>query len=111
MRTLGIGLMYWARTWSDDQLPFFARARQAGFDAVEISLVNGGDFDVERYRESLRQFGLEPNCLMGLTPQTDIASPDQSIRKAGIEYIKRALEATSKLGSPILCGLPYVQWL
>jgi D-psicose/D-tagatose/L-ribulose 3-epimerase len=103
--------MYWARTWSDDQLPFFARARQAGFDAVEISLINGGDFDIEPYREALNQFGCKPNCIMGLTPETDITSPDQSIRTAGIGYLKRALEAAGKLGSPILCGLPYVQWL
>ncbi len=74
MRILSIGLMYWARTWSDDQLPFLARARQAGFDAVEISLVKGGDFDIEPYREALSQFGLQPYCIMGLTPETDITS-------------------------------------
>lgn len=111
MRTSGIGLMYWATTWSDDQLPFLAKAKHAGFGAAEISLLKGGDLDVKAYRARLDQFGLQPYCIMGLNPGTDITSPDPAIQRAGIEYIKRALEVVSKLGSPILCGLPYIQWL
>jgi D-psicose/D-tagatose/L-ribulose 3-epimerase len=111
MRTLGIGLMYWASRWSDNQLPFLQKAQQAGFEAVEISLVTGGDFDVAAYRQALGQFGLKPYCIMALNAQTDITSPDSAIRRAGIEYVKRALEAVHQLGSPILCGLPYMQWL
>jgi D-psicose/D-tagatose/L-ribulose 3-epimerase len=111
MRTLGIGLMYWASRWSDDQLPFLRKAQQAGFDAVEISLITGGDLDVASYQKALDQLGLRPYCIMGLNSQTDITSPDIATRRAGIEYIKRALEAVNKLGSPILCGLPYIQWL
>jgi D-psicose/D-tagatose/L-ribulose 3-epimerase len=111
MRTLGVGLMYWASRWSDNQLPFLPKAQQAGFDAVEISLINGGDLDAAAYRQALDRLGLRPCCIMGLNAQTDISSPDMAICRAGIEYIKRALEAVNKLGSPILCGLPYIQWL
>lgn len=111
MRSSGIGLMYWAKTWSDNQLPFLEKAQQAGFDCAEISLLNGGDIDVDSYREALDRLGLRPYCIMGLTASTDISSPDAAIRKAGIEYVKRALEAVAALGSPILCGLPYMQWL
>ncbi len=111
MRALGIGLMYWATTWSDNQLPFLEKAHRAGFGAVEISLLKGSDIDIASYREALDRLGLRPYCIMGLNAETDITSPDLAIQKAGIEYIKRALEAVNKLGSPILCGLPYMQWL
>jgi D-psicose/D-tagatose/L-ribulose 3-epimerase len=110
MRSVGIGLMYWANTWSDNQLPFLTKARQAGLDVAEISLLKGGDIDVAAYREALNRLGVQPYCIMGLNPATDITSPDPNIQRAGIEYIKRALEAVEKLGSPILCGLPYIQW-
>ncbi len=111
MRTLGIGLMYWAATWSDNQLPFLKKAHQVGFDAAEISLLKGGEIDVVSYREALDRLGLQPYCIMGLNATTDISSPDAVIQKKGIEYVKRALEAVARLGSPILCGLPYMQWL
>lgn len=111
MRTLGIGILYWAERWQQAQPPLFRRAKDAGFDAVEISLVNGADFDLNEYRRALSDTGLQPYCIMGLNAATDISSPDGAVRAAGIEYLKRALEATRKLGSPILCGLPYLQWL
>ena len=111
MRSVGIGLMYWANTWSDNQLPFLAKASQAGFDVAEISLLKGGDIDVAAYRDTLKRLGLQPYCIMGLNPATDITSPDHHIQRTGIEYIKRALETVAKLGSPILCGLPYIQWM
>ncbi len=111
MRALGIGLMYWAATWSDSQLPFLEKTRQAGFDIAEISLLKGADIDVPAYRAALDRFGLQPYCIMGLNADTDISSPDRLVQKAGIEYVKRALDAVARLGSPILCGLPYIQWL
>jgi D-psicose/D-tagatose/L-ribulose 3-epimerase len=111
MRKLGIGIMYWASTWNDEQPPLFAKAKAAGFDAVEVSLINGADLDFKAFRSALDHTGLDVYCIMGLGPQTDITSPDAAIRRNGIEYVKRALEATAKLGSPVLCGLPYLQWL
>ena len=110
-RKLGIGIMYWASTWNDEQPPLFAKARAAGFDAVEISLINGADFDLKAFRSALDHNGLDVFCIMGLNPQTDITSPDETIRRAGIEYVKRALDAARQVGSPSLCGLPYLQWL
>jgi len=103
--------MYWAATWSDNQLPFLQKAKQAGFDAAEISLLKGDDIDVAAYRQRLEKLDLKPYCIMGLNSETDISSPDLAIQRAGIEYLKRALEAVAGLGSPILCGLPYMQWL
>lgn len=111
MRQVGIGILYWATEWTTPQVPLFGRASAAGFDAVEVSLINGADFDVEGYKAALAEVNLKPYCIMGLDAETDFASPDESVRRTGIEYVKRALEATAQLGSPILAGLPYVQWL
>lgn len=111
MRQVGIGILYWADTWDTPQIPLFKRASAAGFDVVEVSLINGADFDIAGYKAALAEANLNTYCIMGLNAETDISSPDASVRRAGIEYVKRALEATAQLGSPILCGLPYVQWL
>lgn len=111
MRQVGIGVMYYAKTWADDQLPLLKRVADGGFDAAEISLVNGGELDIAAYRDELQRQQLQPFCIMGINADTDLSSPDASVRRNGVEYVKRALEATAKLGSPVLCGLPYVQWL
>ena len=110
MRQLGINILYWADHWTDSQPPLFEKAKQAGYDAVEISLIQGGGIDVKPYRTALEHNDLNPFCIMSLSPETDISSPSASVRQNGIEYVKRALETTSKMGSQVLCGLPYITW-
>ncbi len=111
MRTLGIEIFYWIENWSGDQVAYFSRARATGFDAVEISLVTGPDIDIASYRAELERFDLQVYCSMGLPEDKDITSPDATLRKAGVEYLKRCLATAAQLGSPILGGLPYAPWL
>jgi D-psicose/D-tagatose/L-ribulose 3-epimerase len=111
MRKIGIEIFYWLENWSDDQATCFARAKSAGYDAVEISLVTGPDIDIVTLRAALDRYGLDVYCSMGLPQDKDITRPDNSVRRAGIEYLKRCVDTAARLGSPILGGLPYVPWL
>jgi len=111
MRSVGIEIFYWLDNWSDDQASCFARAKSLGFDAVEISLVSGPDIDISSIRAELDRNGLDVFCSMGLPEDKDITSPDDTVRRAGIEYLKRCVETAARVGSPILGGLPYVPWL
>lgn len=111
MRIPGIEIFYWIPEWGTDQPPFFHKARTAGFDAVEISLVAGPDIDVAAYRRALDEHDLTVYCSMGLPPDKDITSPDAAVRQAGIAYLKRCVETAARLGSPVLGGLPYAPWL
>ena len=98
MRKVGIEIFYWLDNWSDDQVACFARAHRAGFDAVEISLTGGPDVDFARIRAELDRQQLGMYCSMGLPQEKDITSPDDGVRRAGIEYLKRCVETASRLG-------------
>ncbi|MBL8134097.1 MAG: sugar phosphate isomerase/epimerase [Anaerolineae bacterium] len=111
MRQVGIEIFYWLQNWSDDQVACFGRARDIGFDAVEISLISGPDTPVAAMRAELARLGLTVYASMGLPLEKDITSPDASVRRGGIEHLKRCVEAAARLGSPILGGLPHVPWL
>ncbi|MGH9136748.1 MAG: sugar phosphate isomerase/epimerase family protein, partial [Acidimicrobiales bacterium] len=110
-RTVGVEVFYWLDRWSDDQTACFAKARQAGFDGVEISLIAGSTPDVERCRATLADEGLRIACSTGLTPSLDVSSPDGAIRNAGIAHLTAALETAAALGSPVLGGVTYAPWL
>lgn len=111
MRKLGIEIFYWLENWQDDQVSCFAKARAAGFDAVEISLINGPDIDITSFRAGLEQHQLDVFCSVGLPLANDITSADASVRRSGIEYLKRCAETAANIGSPILGGLPHIPWL
>ncbi len=112
MRKIGIEIFYWIENWSDDQITYFPKAHDCGFDSVEISFVSGPEtIDVPRMRSELDHLDLQVFCSTGLSQETNITSPDQSIRDAGIAYLRQCLETTQKLGSPILGGVTYAPWL
>ncbi|MEL6148785.1 MAG: sugar phosphate isomerase/epimerase family protein [Chloroflexota bacterium] len=111
MRTPGIEIFYWIDDWATDQPPYFEKARAAGFDAVEMSLVNGPNIDVAAYKAALEAHNLQVYCSMGLPQEHDITHPDDAVRQRGSEYLKQCVETAAKLGSPVLGGLPYVPWL
>lgn len=111
MRDVAIEVFYWLDNWTDDQIGVFARAAAAGFDGVEISFVSGPAIDWQRMRGELDRYGLRVFASTGLSPATDISSADARVRSAGIEYLKRCLESASRVGSPILGGVPYAPWL
>jgi D-psicose/D-tagatose/L-ribulose 3-epimerase len=111
MRKIGIEIFYWLENWSDDQTSHFAKAKALGFDAVEISLIAGPDTPIDKMRAELDRCGLDVYCSMGLPLMNDITSPDEQVRRSGVEYLKRCVDAAASVGSPILGGLPYVPWL
>ena len=112
MRKFGIEIFYWIDNWSDDQIAYFARAKDCGFDAVEISFVSGPEsVDIARMRRESDRLGLDVYCSTGLSPQTDITSPDPAVRQAGVNYLHLCLRTAHKVGSPILGGVTYAPWL
>lgn len=110
-RPVGIEIFYWLDRWSDDQSAAFAKAAEAGYDGVEISLVAGLDVGVERMARTARSLGLDVLCSTGLSPTMDISSPDASVRRAGVDHLRRCLDASARLGSPILGGVTYATWM
>jgi D-psicose/D-tagatose/L-ribulose 3-epimerase len=111
MRIIGLEIFYWLKNWSDDQTSCIARSKAAGFDAVEISLISGPDTPIDEIKAEAERYGMRVFCSMGLPLDKDITSPDVSMRHAGVEHLKRCVEAAARVGSPILGGLPYVPWL
>jgi D-psicose/D-tagatose/L-ribulose 3-epimerase len=110
-RPIGIEVFYWLDRWSDDQTVCFDKARKAGFDGVEVSLVAAAMPDVEQYRRMLAEHGLGVVCSTGLTPTLDVSSPDRATRRAGVAHLTKALEVAASLGSPVLGGVTYTPWL
>jgi D-psicose/D-tagatose/L-ribulose 3-epimerase len=111
IRPIGIEAFYWLDRWSDDQASTFAKAAEAGFDGVEISLVAGLDADTSRLEEAARAAGIKLVCSTGLTRELDISSPDPRIRAAGKEHLQRCLRQAAELQSPVLGGVTYAPWM
>lgn len=110
MAKIGVHLALWTRDWSDDILPFAESAKAIGYDGVEISLLGNVAKAPEQTGEAIRAMGLAATCTTGLGPATDLASDDPSIRAAGVDALRAAIDVTARLDSRQLCGVIYGAW-
>jgi D-psicose/D-tagatose/L-ribulose 3-epimerase len=84
-----------------------AGAQSAGFDLLEIPLMNPATFDSLAARKVLDGSGLSVSASLGLTAQTDISSTDPHAVAAGKDTLMRCLDHLAEMGGTHLCGVIY----
>jgi D-psicose/D-tagatose/L-ribulose 3-epimerase len=113
MNAIGLFFTHWATEWSVDFVGVARRIAGLGFDVMEISLAeftglpNAEKHELKQVADDL---GLTVTCLIGLSSDYDMASPDQSVRNRAVEYVKHLLDDCRLLGSPVFGGLNYCAW-
>lgn len=84
-----------------------AQTAAAGFDLVELPLMDPATFATAAARAALDEHGLAATGSLGLTAATDISSGDPAATRAGEELLLRAVDVLAELGSGHLCGVVY----
>lgn len=101
-----------ALVWSGDWTPEGARtaisgAARAGYDYIEIALLDPWKVDVAMTRDLLAEYGIRAHASLGLSPSTDVTSTDLSIVERGDELLQKATDVLADLGGTELCGVLY----
>lgn len=93
-----------------DPISFAESARmtsEAGFDLLEIPLMDPWSFEPQQASRTLAEHGLAATASLGLTAQTDLSSEDPSVVARGEETLNKCLEIVHDLGADYLCGVIY----
>ncbi len=109
----GVFFAYWTKEWKGDYLHFAERVHRLGFDVLEVSageLLNMSDSDLRELRALTKDLGIEITSNTGLPRDKDIASPDPSVRRAGLKWVTEIMQAMDKLDSRVLAGVLYSHW-
>jgi len=110
---IGIYYAYWTRNWDADFHPFIDKVAELGFDVLEV---NGGTIArmTPEERQSLKAHadnrGIILSHCIGLPPQYDLASEDETARKNGIAFLRKMAEAIGEMGGGNLSGIIYSCW-
>lgn len=98
----------WTGNFDAEGLRFAAdKTREAGFDLIEIPLMDPEGIDVASARRALAANDLIATGSLGLTPGTDISSDDPDIVAGGAAVLNKALEVVSDIGGTHLVGVIY----
>jgi len=113
MRKIGIFYAYWTEEWDVDFLPFVDRVKQLGFDQLEINAGPMVDMTTEkktRLRGEADRLGIALSYGIGLTPEHDVSSLNETVRKQGLIYMKKMIEAIGSMGGGMIGGTIHSYW-
>src|SRR5581483_11361211 len=98
--------------WTDDCTgakfpPLFGRLRAMGYDTVELPILNVDARKLAALARTLDGLGLARTSATCLTPDRNLIGEDRRQRRAGVEHLKRVIDASRQIGSPLLIGPIY----
>ena len=107
MNPLGASTWIWTSPFGDESLELVVRAKQFGFDVLEIAVEDPDRITGSRLREAGEQAGVTFTVCGAFGPDRDLSHDDAAIRAIGIEYVKRCVDLAAELGAPHFVGPMY----
>jgi D-psicose/D-tagatose/L-ribulose 3-epimerase len=104
MNPIGLISMQFARPFTAEHFPLFARIKRQGFDFVELLVPEEGELDLATTRRALADAGLGVVLAARVNLQRNLASDDPAAHAAGIAYLRYATDCAAALGASIVGG-------
>ncbi|QDC00950.1 sugar phosphate isomerase/epimerase [Mesorhizobium sp. 8] len=102
---IGMCMFLWTTNVTKKHEPLLRDIKAAGFDGVEIPIFEGTPDDYARLGEILDRIGLQRTAVSAMgDPAMNLISPDAATRKAGIAFVKNAIDCAAALGAHTLSG-------
>jgi D-psicose/D-tagatose/L-ribulose 3-epimerase len=100
----GMNLLLWTDQLHDDMMPVLRQLKEMGYDGVEVPMFSPDEALYRTWGQRLDGLGFERTVVTIRTEADNPISPDASVRAAGIDATKRALDCCQALGATALCG-------
>jgi len=101
---VGMNLLLWTAAASEEHLPLLGAIRDWGYDSVELPMFAAGASPWKRLARALDDLGLHRTAVTVMPPEANPISEEPAVRRAGVEHLKRCVDACADLGAGVLCG-------
>src|SRR5262249_1440568 len=97
---IGFCMFLWTTSIAKKHEPILEDIKATGYDGVEIPVFVGKVDDYRRLGDTLDRIGLERTAVSAIgDPAMSLISSEAATRKAGIDYMKWAIDCTKALGA------------
>ena len=113
MNKLGIFMNFWENGWMADHVKYIEKASKIGFDVLEFQaqpLLEMSQSRMDELKAAAKHFGIELTYSLGLDKKYDISSTNESVRRAGINYLSEIMKKVSYMDGKIISGVSYAGW-
>ena len=100
----GMNLLLWTSGVTEEHFGLLADLKSWGYDGVELPMFDFDLTNAAKVGAELKRLGLEATAVTVCTPEENPISAEASIRQAGLDRLKRAIDAVAAAGATHLCG-------
>ena len=105
----GFNLLLWTSHVTEKHFPIIEKLAKAGYDGVEVPILEGTPASYEKVRAVIRDNGLLCDVVTNMPDvQHNPLSPDRKQRQNALDFMKRVIDCTRALDAGLLCG-PFYQ--
>jgi D-psicose/D-tagatose/L-ribulose 3-epimerase len=102
---IGFCMLLWTTSVTKKHEALLRDIKATGYDGVEIPIFVGTTEDYRKLAATLDAIGLQRTAVTAMgDPQMNLISPDAATRKAGVDYMKWAIDCAEALGAYTLSG-------
>jgi len=105
----GFNLLLWTSHVTEQHFPIIEKLAKAGYDGVEIPILEGTPAYYEKVLTVIRDNGLSCDVVTNMPDaRHNPVSPDKKLRQNALDFMKRVIDCTHALQADLLCG-PFYQ--
>jgi len=101
---IGFCMFLWTTNVSAKHSPMLKDIKATGYDGVEIPIFEGAPDDYRRLGDMLDRIGLERTAVTAMGDTAMNLIGDATARRAGVAYMKHAIDCADALGAQYLSG-------
>ncbi len=105
----GFNLLLWTSHVTEEHFPLIEKLARAGYDGVEIPILEGAPEYFKKVRKVVQDNGLLCDVVTNVPDALhNPISPDKKLRANALEFMKRVIDCAQVLGADLVCG-PFYQ--
>lgn len=104
MPRIGLNLLLWTSGVDESTTPLLEKIKGWGYDGVELPIFDLDEDKLRAVGTRLDAIGLGRTAVTVCAVETNPISPDASVRRAGVDRLKRVVDCCRAAGAELLCG-------
>jgi len=100
----GMNLLLWTSNVDESIFPLLEQIKEWGYDGVELPVFDFNAANFEKTGAKLQELGLGATAVTVCTAEENPISADASVREAGLNRIRQAIDMCAASGATHLCG-------
>lgn len=101
---IGMNMHLWSTHVTEEHFSDIEKLKEIGYEGIEIFLADPDRAGYEKVGSFLKSIDLEVNGCLGLSAEQNIISENASLRQAGLDKLKEAIDNMHAAGGKNICG-------